>query len=124
MPRRRPGERGQQPFPSKQALLSTAGGCGTALRTPTGKVYALGSFAKSRSSSLWSRQHTLDDDSAGRNRGCILGTKVCGCGLFELTEALYDRYVIPIQGDSAPEASYEPLLKRKRLSAPLVGMTV
>ena len=33
----------------------------TALRTPKGKVYALGSFAKSRSSSLWSRQHTLDD---------------------------------------------------------------
>jgi hypothetical protein len=61
VPRRRPAERGQQPFPSKQALLSTGRGYGTALRTPTGKVYALGSFAKSRSSSLWSRQHTLDD---------------------------------------------------------------
>ena len=51
----------KQPFPSMQALLSTARGCGTALRTPKGKVYALGYFAKSHSSSLWSRQHTLDD---------------------------------------------------------------
>ena len=41
-----------KPFPSKQALLSTAGGGGTALRTPKGKVYALGYFANSRSSSL------------------------------------------------------------------------
>ena len=38
-----------------------AGGCGTALRTPKSKVNALGYFAKSHSSSLWSRQHTLDD---------------------------------------------------------------
>ena len=38
-------------------------------------------------------------------------------------KALYDRYVIPIQGASAPKAGYEPLLKRKRLSAPLAGMT-
>ena len=56
-----PGGAREQPFASKQALLSTAGGCGTALRTPKGKVYALGYFAKSRFSSLWSRQHMLDD---------------------------------------------------------------
>ena len=60
-PRRAGVTRASKPFPSKQALLSTARGCGTALSTLKGKVYALEYFAKSRSSSLWSRQHTLGD---------------------------------------------------------------